>query len=454
MLRKAIVVATHPEDNSVDLVMCDNGARMPGVPVLSASGDVRSGSSGLPEIEQTKGGDQWDVTGGRGKQMEAMVGFMGRGNPVVVGFMVPQISQMTFEDKKRSFSRHQSDVYQTTDGEGNFEMYHPSGAYMRLAEKTEHEDLSSKNYDKNLKLDRNTKRKVSWHFSTKDGKSTITLDPEGKVTIKGAKELHIDAPLVSGTGKLEFKGDGVFGGISVMKHLHKDTMPGPGLSGMPVGGVSEGGVAGGGGESSNGGANGGASDANTPSLPGNPETAGTFGNGIANDASGIFRGAIQTRVPFLGTPNIEGAGIAEMNFAYAFANFPARPDMLGIDTFYERVRQSAIGIFDGGMMQALVSQFDRVAETWTDDVIDIAKWEGGQYVDRKIGTYLGAIQGGILPGGDKSAPFDVYRSRGGDHYAKYCDWGYRAFITNAVVVGTRPVYWKLTEEEAATIVPA
>ncbi|WP_441280562.1 hypothetical protein [Tardiphaga sp. 862_B3_N1_1] len=457
MFRKAIIVATNPGDNSVDLILCDDGSRISGVPVLCVGGSARSGSVGLPEIEGSDGGkggsggggDKWDITGGRGKQIEAMVGFMGSGNPFVAGFMFPQISQMTFDDKKRSLSRHQSDVYHTTDGEGNTEFYHPSGAYVRIGEKTEHEDLENKNVDKSFKLDRNKDKKVKMHIQTKDGKGAVTLDPDGTVTIKAAVKIVLDTPLVSiPNGKLEASGDGTFGGVSVIKHLHKDTMPGAGMSGPPVGGVSEGGVAGGGGASSNGGAFGQPSDANTVSGPGNPETAGTYGNGIANDATGIFRGAIQTRVPFMGLPNIAGSGIAQMNFGYAWGNFPALPEKIGVDQFYERVRQTAVGIFDGNMYQALVSEFDQASETWTDDVIHLWAKDGEKRVDAVAGAYLGEIPGGIQAA-DQKAPFDVYVSQSGVHYVKYCDWYYKAYITNAVVVGLQPVFWKLTPEEVA-----
>lgn len=461
MFRKAIIVATNPGDNSVDLILCDDGSRISGVPVLCVGGSARSGSVGLPEIEGSDsgkggagGGDKWDITKGRGKQIEAMVGFMGSGNPFVAGFMFPQISQMTFDDKKRSLSRHQSDVYHTTDGEGNTEFYHPSGAYVRIGEKTEHEDLEGKNVDKSFKLDRNKDKKVKMHIQTKDGKGAVTLDPDGTITIKASTKIVLDTPLVSiPNGKLEASGDGTFGGVSVIKHLHTKVMPGPLMSGPPLaGGLSPGGIdggAGGGDGSGGGGAGGGQSDANTPSSQGNPETAGSYGNGIANDATGVFRAAVQSRVPYQGVPNIAGSGLPVGRFAYAFSKMPVRPELIGAELFYERVRQTGIGIFDGGIYQAVVSEFDQENETWTDDVIDMSK--GAE--NYKAGTYLGDIPHGIQ-GFDQPGPFDVFVSREGVHYAKYCDWMYVARIDFATVTGIQPIFWKLTPEEvAANFVP-
>lgn len=43
MLRLGRVVAIHPEDNSVDIVMTDDGARLVGVQALSHAAGTRSG---------------------------------------------------------------------------------------------------------------------------------------------------------------------------------------------------------------------------------------------------------------------------------------------------------------------------------------------------------------------------------------------------------------------------
>ena len=217
MFRKAIVVECHPEDNSVDLVMCDDGARLSGVPVMSHSASARSGSVDMPEMPKKTGESKWDITQRHGQDMEALVAVMGRGNPVVVGFIYPQISQMTFKDPKRKFTRHQSDVYHTIDGDGNMELYHPSGAYVRIAETTEHEDLEKKNFDENLTLDRNKDRKASIHVSTKDGLAHITLSPAGLVTIyakkkifiSGDEEVNISSLQINISGKIVLAGDGV-----------------------------------------------------------------------------------------------------------------------------------------------------------------------------------------------------------------------------------------------------
>ena len=235
MFRKAIVVACHPEDNSVDLVMCDDGARLSGVPVMSQSGSARSGSVDMPEMPNATGDAKWDITKRHGQDMEALVATMGRGNPIVVGFLYPQISQMTFKDAKRKFTRHQSDVYHTIDGNGNVELYHPSGAYVRIAESLDHEDLEKKNFDESLVLDRNKDKKVGMRVSLGGVKIDIK---DGVVTID-AKRVVVP------------NGDVVAGAVSLRNHIHQRVRAGNEVSGIPVrgGGGSSGddGAGGGGG---------------------------------------------------------------------------------------------------------------------------------------------------------------------------------------------------------------
>jgi len=271
MLRKGIVVASHPEDHSVDLVMCDDGARLSGVPVMSQSGSARSGSVDMPEMPNSAGEEKWDVTKRHGQDMEALVAVMGRGNPIVVGFIYPQISQMTFEDKKRRFSRHQSDVYHTTDGSGNTEFYHPSGAYVRIAESTGHEDLEKKNFDESLTLDRNKDKKVSIHVQASGGKSSITIHEDGTVTINASSKITCNTPLLEVPG-----GDVVASGISLRRHAHTGVKAGPDMSGPP-GGTKSGGGGGGG----DGGSGGGGGSTFTP-------TYDSHGNLVMYDGNGNY----------------------------------------------------------------------------------------------------------------------------------------------------------------------
>lgn len=224
-LRQGYVVDTHPEDNSVDLVMVDDGTRMVGVQILTVDGSTRSGATGIPKVLPK--GDKWNITQATGQDQIAIVGFV-RGHPVVVGFLLPQINQITFADKDRSIRRHTSDVYATVTGTGDVEFYHPSGAYIRIAEAIEHEDLTNKNFDKSFVIDRNKSRQPHIFVSTKDGTCKLDMAPDGTVTVTAAVKVVLKTPRVEVPD-----GDVIVSGISFLNHVHGGVVSGGGTSGPP-----------------------------------------------------------------------------------------------------------------------------------------------------------------------------------------------------------------------------
>lgn len=200
-LRKGIVVATHPEDHSVDLVMADDGSRLSGVQVLTPSGSARTGTVDMPDVPETK--DKWDISKRNGQDMQAMVGFLGR-NPVVVGFLYPQVNQVLSKDPKVRYSRHQSDVEWLIDGDGNIQLNHPGGAYVRIGETPDKVDTAGKNADGNAKADRNTGRKVNVRIGLAGNAVVLTMTPDGSVTFKLEQDFSIEA---EGAIAMKAKGD-------------------------------------------------------------------------------------------------------------------------------------------------------------------------------------------------------------------------------------------------------
>lgn len=189
-LRVGIVVATHPEDHSVDLVMADDGARLVGVQVLSGSASTRSGTVDMPAVPEKA--NKWDVTKPSGQDMKALVAFAGS-TPVVTGFLFPQISQMTLSDPKKRLFRHQSDVMTIIDGDGNIDLRHPSGFAIRIGETPDHVDPAGMNADGNLAIDRNTGRLPYMRISAAGNKAVITVAPSGAITIETESTLSISA---------------------------------------------------------------------------------------------------------------------------------------------------------------------------------------------------------------------------------------------------------------------
>jgi len=193
-LRLGRVAATHPEDNSVDLVMIDDGSRLAGVQVLAGSATTNSGTHDLPSVSKPASGDQWSLTERTDRDMTAVVGFIGRA-PVVVGFLFPQVSQMLFKDANRRVMRHASDVYTSIDGQGNTELYHPSGTYLRIGATPDHEDLTGKDVDGNWAISKNTSSAVNVRLRVANAgveKAVVTIDPSGNVTVTNKGNLSIE----------------------------------------------------------------------------------------------------------------------------------------------------------------------------------------------------------------------------------------------------------------------
>lgn len=189
-LRTGIVVATHPEDYSVDLVMTDDGSRLAGVQLLTPSASTRTGTVDLPAVPAKA--NKWDVTKISGQDMKAIVGYVGV-VPVVVGFLYPQINQMLLNDPLTRISRHQSDVYSMIDGDGNMELRHPNGTYIRIGETADSVDMQGKNADANFKTDRNTGRSTFVRLELAGNVAQLTMTPEGECTLLLEKSFNLVA---------------------------------------------------------------------------------------------------------------------------------------------------------------------------------------------------------------------------------------------------------------------
>lgn len=187
-LRKGIVVATHPEDHSVDLVMVDDGSRLVGIQVMTHNASTRSGKVDLPHVPPKR--DKWDISQRTEQEMEAIVGFVS-GHPVVMGFLYPQISQMTFADPQMSIERHQSDVYRTISGNGDVEFYHPSGFFIRIGSDLEHKDLTGGNFDRNFATNRNTDSMAGIRISLPNQSAVVTVMADGNIEIESQEAIKV-----------------------------------------------------------------------------------------------------------------------------------------------------------------------------------------------------------------------------------------------------------------------
>jgi phage baseplate assembly protein gpV len=258
MLRKGIVVATHPEDHSVDIVMADDGSRLTGVPVMAGPGtSARTGTVDLPDVPAKA--NKWDITKRDGQDMEVLVGELGNRHPVVVGFLFPQVNQVLPKSPGTRVVRHRSDITQVTDADGNMQMTWPNGTYLRIGEAPDHQTLQVAD---SASVDRNTSRRMHVRLGLAGGAFTLTITPDGActmemkqdMTIKTDAAVHIEAaasatvkaPTITLDGDttitktLTVQGDTSLQGVTSRgkdissTHVHKDTMSGPGTSGVPA----------------------------------------------------------------------------------------------------------------------------------------------------------------------------------------------------------------------------
>lgn len=180
-MRPAKVMAAHPEAYAVDLLFLDTGQRAPMVQVLSMAAGSNFGWADLPQPTQTDAA--YDPKATNDRDVYAICGDVG-GQPVVIGFLFPQVCQMLFADANRRIDRHASDVYTSIDGEGNVEVYHPSGTYLRIGATSAHEDLTGVDYDKKWEITKNTGAAVHVHLAVANAGTTVAsidIDPSGNI---------------------------------------------------------------------------------------------------------------------------------------------------------------------------------------------------------------------------------------------------------------------------------
>lgn len=247
MLRLARVVRVYPESHTADVVVIDNNAPLLRVPILgSAGGDVGAFDTPQPE---TSGNPH--LTGGR--EMVAVLSPLAIEGFVILGFLSPPRRQGHFSDGRMVY-RHQSDTYFTVDADGNAELYHPSGSYVRLGTPG-HEDLSGKDVDGSWAIKRNTSAAPTLTIGLSAGgtsKSTVTISPNGAVSIAGEGAVSVTAKggmtlmaqgalslsgqsvsIASGSGTTNFVGDVVADTVSLKHHVNTLVQPGTGTSGPP-----------------------------------------------------------------------------------------------------------------------------------------------------------------------------------------------------------------------------
>lgn len=187
MFRIGTVVASYPEGNSVDVLLDRDGGRLSNVQVGVHTGSSATGILDLPDVGGPSPSDdaRWDPTAQRSLYIKAVVGFV-EGVPFVNNFLLPQVNQITFQQKNRRVTRHASDVYSTVDDAGNLEVAFPNGTYLRFGASPAHEDLTAQDYDKKWAIARNIDKALHFQLTIANGgvqKASLNIDPSGNITL-------------------------------------------------------------------------------------------------------------------------------------------------------------------------------------------------------------------------------------------------------------------------------
>lgn len=188
--------------------MVADGARLVGVQVLSGSASSSTGLADLTEPGVANPDDKWDRSTASDRDVIAVVGYLRGRNPVVTGFLFPQVSQVLFARPNFHVNRHPSDWYQTVDDKANVEWSHPSGTFLRFAEDPEHEDLTGLDFDKEWAIARNTGRAPWVSLMLKNAgveKARLRISPAGAVTL-----THVGPATITSGGNVSWNVAGTF----------------------------------------------------------------------------------------------------------------------------------------------------------------------------------------------------------------------------------------------------
>lgn len=220
----AKVVKVNWGDNTVDLVFMRTGRPVRDVRVMSPTA---SSNTGLNDLQSPASSGDFDKAGisASGRNIIACVQYF-HDQPVVVGFLPPIATQLRFVDEERMIYRHASDVYKTIDKDGNIEIRHPGGAYVRFGTSAAHEDLTGKDFNKKWKITKNTDKQIHLHIEQANGKAVVDIAPDGAITITTAATVSVNATgnaTVTSGGNVEVNAAGTAKVISGGKVTVKGT---------------------------------------------------------------------------------------------------------------------------------------------------------------------------------------------------------------------------------------
>ncbi|MFM0165772.1 hypothetical protein PQR39_35750 [Paraburkholderia sediminicola] len=195
-LALGIVVAVYPEGNSIDVLMPKTGDKLANVQCSSITGSSDTGIMDLPEIGLPVDDTRWTlpIIAQAARYVRAIIWHVD-GMPICMGFLLPQVTQMTFQRDNFRVNRHASDVYSTTNGQGDTEWYHPSGTYLRVGASPAHEDLTNQDVDQSWAIKQNTAAAPWVNLTVANAGAVVAniqVDPSGNINVTHNGNLTVN----------------------------------------------------------------------------------------------------------------------------------------------------------------------------------------------------------------------------------------------------------------------
>lgn len=195
-LRMARVTYVHPEGQKLEVIFLDTGDMGRDVQVMTPYGGTDFGfTSGIPqpgEEGHKPAVEQWDP---KKRHINCVVATM-NGMHVCLGFVYPQVTHMAFtrdRDMNRLVERHTSDFVRTISDAGDMDMTHPSGAYLRIGEGEDPDELAGHDYDGVYELKHNLEKRVTITLKNASGtgQTKLVLCPSGDIDVFATRNARV-----------------------------------------------------------------------------------------------------------------------------------------------------------------------------------------------------------------------------------------------------------------------
>lgn len=177
----------------MDVLMTGTGARLSNVQMASHDASSNSGTANLPSIGNPIDDTRWTWIQDPARTVYAVMASVG-GMPICLGLLYPQVGQMQFAAPDQKIVRHSSDFYELTQANGDHEMSHPSGSFVKIGSNGTHTDLTARDVDGNWKIANNTGAAGHINMTVANAGSvvaTIDIDSSGNIAINHNGNLTV-----------------------------------------------------------------------------------------------------------------------------------------------------------------------------------------------------------------------------------------------------------------------